>query len=361
MASPFTPRPPPGDTVSIRILNSGTYISIACDVLLNPAISKFDALHRIPCLVFLVEHPSGRKLLFDLGSRKDWQNLAPAVAKSVKELHLSVEVEKSALEVLEEGGVRGEEIEGIIWSHWHWDHIGDPSTFPPHVNVIVGPGFKDAFLPGYPADPNAVVLESDFANRTLIEIAPAKLTHQIGPFRAHDYFGDGSFYILSTPGHAIGHISGLARTSKDPDTFVFMGGDLCHHAGQIRPSRFLPLPTSIEPNPFFGAGPAGSDLGQIPACPGSLLEPLQVARGRKTTEPFFITNFAHDLPTALKTVGDTQEADADENVWFVYAHDPSLAGAVEFYPGCVDDWKERDLARRLRWVFLRDFRDAVGD
>lgn len=48
-------------------------------------------------------------------------------------------------------------------SHWHWDHIGDPSRFPPSTELIVGPGFKDEFLPGYPAKPDAPVRESDFA------------------------------------------------------------------------------------------------------------------------------------------------------------------------------------------------------
>lgn len=47
-------------------------------------------------------------------------------------------------------------------SHWHWDHIGDPSTFPPSTRLVVGPGFKEAFLPGYPAKSDSPVRESDF-------------------------------------------------------------------------------------------------------------------------------------------------------------------------------------------------------
>lgn len=48
-------------------------------------------------------------------------------------------------------------------SHWHWDHIGDPSTFPPSTDLIVGPGFKDAMLPGAPANPDSPLLESAYA------------------------------------------------------------------------------------------------------------------------------------------------------------------------------------------------------
>jgi hypothetical protein len=51
----------------------------------------------------------------------------------------------------------------FVGSHWHWDHIGDPSRFPSSTELIVGPGFKAEFLPGYPARPDAPIRESDFA------------------------------------------------------------------------------------------------------------------------------------------------------------------------------------------------------
>lgn len=44
--------------------------------------------------------------------------------------------------------------------------------------------------------------------------------------------------------HSIGHISALARTTED--TFVFMGGDICHYAGAIRPSPLAPLPLILS-------------------------------------------------------------------------------------------------------------------
>lgn len=47
-------------------------------------------------------------------------------------------------------------------SHWHWDHIGDPSTFPKTTDLVVGPGFKDQFLPGAPTNPESPLRESDY-------------------------------------------------------------------------------------------------------------------------------------------------------------------------------------------------------
>lgn len=50
----------------------------------------------------------------------------------------------------------------LLWSHWHWDHIGDPSRFPPSTDLIVGPGFKAALLPAFPTRRDSPVRESDF-------------------------------------------------------------------------------------------------------------------------------------------------------------------------------------------------------
>lgn len=43
----------------------------------------------------------------------------------------------------------------IIGSH------GAASKFPSTVKIVVGPGFKDNFMPGYPSDPDAPLLDVD--------------------------------------------------------------------------------------------------------------------------------------------------------------------------------------------------------
>lgn len=67
---------------------------------------------------------------------------------------------------------------------------------------MVGPGFKETELPGYPENPKAKILQADYEGRTLRQIdfdAESKgLT--IGGFKAVDWFGDGSLYLLHTPG-----------------------------------------------------------------------------------------------------------------------------------------------------------------
>ena len=100
--------------------------------------------------------------MFDLGCRKDWWNLAPTAKGAVKAGIPAMEIPKNVNEILRDGGVDDKEIDGIVWSHWHFDHTGDPSLFPESAELWVGPGFKEKFMPGFPESKDSPVLESDF-------------------------------------------------------------------------------------------------------------------------------------------------------------------------------------------------------
>jgi hypothetical protein len=89
-------------------------------------------------------------------------------------------------------------------SHSHFDHVGNPSTFPPSTALVVGPGTQAHVRPGYPLNQEASLPESDFLGREVVEITFAEKAADIAGLRSHDYFGDGSFYLLDAPG-----VSGL--------------------------------------------------------------------------------------------------------------------------------------------------------
>lgn len=87
-------------------------------------------------------------------------------------------------------------------SHHHIDHIGNPSGFLPTTDLVVGPGFRETELPGYPENPKAKILQADYDGRKLrqIDFDSESKGLKIGGFRAVDWFEDGSFYLLETTG-----------------------------------------------------------------------------------------------------------------------------------------------------------------
>jgi len=225
---------------------------------------------------------------------------------------------------------------------------------------MVGPGFKEALLPGYPANEHSAIQQSDYEGRELIQVNfEEEGGLKIGQFNALDYFGDGSFYLLDAPGHTIGHLCGLARTSTasipgEKDTFLFMGGDSCHHGGMMRPTEYLPIPSSIFPSPF--------KLGPDTPCPGSIFEQLQASRGRTSEEPFFGIQEAGayaDPPKARRTLEKVQEADASDDVFVVVAHDDSLMDIVDFFPNSANEWKAKGWGEKGRWAFLKYFGEEL--
>lgn len=58
-------------------------------------------------------------------------------------------------------------------------------------------------MPGHPAKDDSPILESDYEGRTVNEIDFQGTGLRLGQFRAMDFFGDGSFYLLDSPGVSV--------------------------------------------------------------------------------------------------------------------------------------------------------------
>jgi len=358
MAFDKPPSPPPLNipssqaTVKVSIVNTTAHVgNIPADLFVEPKIPEGIKTLEAPCFSFLIRHEASKQsFLFDLGIRKDWENGPAFVVGYIKDGNWKVNVEKNTNEVLKEHGVDPGSINSIIWSHFHWDHTGDPATFPSSTSLIVGPGFKEAFLPGHPIDPEGRVSSSAFENRELKEIS-FDSGLKVGRYNAIDFFGDGSFYLLDSPGHAIGHMCGLARTTSDPPSFIFMGGDIAHHGGEFRPTEYVPIPKEIKPHPKF---PPYSVASASP-CPGHLFEKIHPKKSSK--EPFYEpgSGASHDKGQAQWSLKGLEEFDANPDVFTVFAHDNSLMDVVEFFPTGANDWKEKGWKPEGRWRFLKDF------
>lgn len=108
-------------TIKTSVIDVVTIHSGNLNALYEPPIPGVEKLHPVPCLSFLLEHPSGQKLLFDLGVPKDIDTLGPEVATRLRQVGHQVHVKRDVADELKEHGLRREEINGVIWSHTHWD------------------------------------------------------------------------------------------------------------------------------------------------------------------------------------------------------------------------------------------------
>ncbi|PYI23972.1 Metallo-hydrolase/oxidoreductase [Aspergillus violaceofuscus CBS 115571] len=346
--------PASGNTVEVSIIDTTARIHGPPGIFVAPEVGGFKDLNT-GAYAFLVENKSqNKRVLFDLGIRKDWENLAKPLYERLKNM-FNITIEKDVAEILTDHGIALDTVDAIIWSHTHFDHVGDASTFPSSTSLVVGPGVSAASLPAYPSNPASELLESDVVGRALEEIPAEQFTLKIGGFRAHDYFGDGSFYLLNVPGHAIGHVCGLARTtSSNGNDSEATSPDTIHHAGQLRPSEHVPLPDQITPSPYTGVA--------MP-CPGEIFAAIHPSPEKYQTSAFYHVHIfpngrsvAADPEEAERSVGSLTAFDGASNVFVVCAHDTSLEGVVETFPAIANGWKAAGWKETARWRFLRDWK-----
>ncbi|KAG5644284.1 hypothetical protein DXG03_008770 [Asterophora parasitica] len=180
-----------------------------------------------PSLAFLLQNSTTRdKFVFDLGIRKDWENLPPRTLEIIKAL-CDVDIPQDVVQSLAKGGASPSDISTVCLSHVHFDHTGDPSLFP-ESTFLVGDESRHLKSAVSSEDPDPVVVN---------HLLPPERTkylssldwQPLGPFpRALDYYGDGSLYIVDAAGHLPGHINVFARTSAD-GAWIYLAGDSAHH------------------------------------------------------------------------------------------------------------------------------------
>ena len=138
----MTQRPPElniphsNSIVHVSILNTTSHISIPSAYFVQPPVPGFEDLDACAYSFLIKRSNTATKtkydtLVFDLGIRTDPENGPKDI---VEELNTNPAVNLSAKKdmatILREKGQALEDIGGIIWSHWHFDHTGDPATFP---------------------------------------------------------------------------------------------------------------------------------------------------------------------------------------------------------------------------------------
>ncbi|KAJ3555475.1 hypothetical protein NM688_g2558 [Phlebia brevispora] len=186
---------------------------------------------RIPSFAFLITHPTHGRTLFDLGLRKNNEGYPPVVTELMKQHQ--IECKEDVAEVLQKGGVDPSSIKHVFYSHLHCDHVGDLLKLP-SAEVVMGADAKVLLEDAYPKNPKSFFQELPagrpvtFLNFASYESSQHKTVSPLATYEhAIDFFGDGSLYLVSVPGHIPGHMGALARVA--PNSFVFLAADICHN------------------------------------------------------------------------------------------------------------------------------------
>jgi hypothetical protein len=116
---PAQPLPPwelllSNNVVIVRAIDTTTNMCCNSVNLVEPDIPGNENLN-LPTIAFLVEHkPSGKKVLFDCGSRKDYWNFPPFLYQALLKAQPGLKIEKNVNEILE-GGCDLMTIDSIVW------------------------------------------------------------------------------------------------------------------------------------------------------------------------------------------------------------------------------------------------------
>ncbi|KAJ6515049.1 beta-lactamase-like protein [Mycena vitilis] len=335
-------------TVSVKVFNVGNTTLVGeAHTFVAPVLPGHESI-TVPMFAFLVEHNGSQKrLMFDLGMRNDTENFAPSIEGFFTSGVAQVDPHKGIHELLENGNISLASIDAVIWSHSHFDHIGDMSKFPNTTVLVIG---LETDTATYPESANASLLDSDFAGHqvTKIDFTTANLT--FSGLKAIDYFGDGSFYLLNTPGHMLGHLTALARVT--PTTFIALGGDTFHSAGEARPrpqfQKNFPCPahlleetkSSISTDYFWS--PHSHD-----GAFDMLSRSQQLLAVSDLPDSFYADPIASQI--SLEKVATF---DADPDVFVVIAHDVSLREHIPYFPASLNNWKKTGLKEKTVWNFV---------
>ncbi|KAL9485404.1 LOW QUALITY PROTEIN: hypothetical protein ACSS6W_004193 [Trichoderma asperelloides] len=363
--------PPSTHTVRVRLIKDVGIMSLPSALLLDPVAEGHEILNGADTAYLIENENLGKKAVFDLGIRKDWWNLPPKVRDPLA-FCVGIKVEKDVPEVLQERDIPLDTINDVI--HSHLDHRGDVSLFPPNTTLNYGKEMA-VMKPEITGTEEAVFLSSDFAGRHNNEIDFSKSTFKIGGFDALDFYDDGSFYLLDTPGHDQGHLSALARTTSSKaghgkDTFILLVGDACHFCGVLRPNVSHPFPHPYLPSSTIGVSEienSESLLRRHPRCQQSPLSAAELVKEARVN-PWYgvatgqLSTFSDPI-VGQRTANTVKEAfDEAENVFVVVCHDLGLLAEENGKPVLptlnnapqedLNNWYENGWKNKLYWTWV---------
>lgn len=187
-----------------------------------------------PSNVFLYTHPSGRRVLVDTGYPPTFRGTGLVGTLYRRILPASVGPDETVDQRLLALGLTPADVEFVVLTHLHPDHVGGVRWFPDATFVLssgqvatlrrsrVREGVIRALLPPW------------FAAGVVADEEPSVSLAGLNGF---DLFGDGTVLVVSLPGHARGHLGVLVEGR------VLVAGDAAwgrEFLGWSRRLRWLP-------------------------------------------------------------------------------------------------------------------------
>ena len=213
--------------------------------------SRHHSLHGSPKEVIrfyasygLLKHPSKGYILFDTGYTRRFYELTKTYPGKLyaQITKVFIEQHQEAKIALAKQGIQATEINYIVISHFHADHIGGLMDFP-NATFICSKAAWDDFRPrrGFQAVRKGYLpglIPNDFQSR--LELVDFKHPHRSDPHLGGliDIFEDGSIFLCSLEGHAKGQMGALFQGSSYP---VFLLADAAWHKEAFE-EKWLPNP-----------------------------------------------------------------------------------------------------------------------
>jgi glyoxylase-like metal-dependent hydrolase (beta-lactamase superfamily II) len=202
---------------------------------------------QFPAMFALIEHPRRGPILFDTGYSQAFLDATQRFPERLYRMVTPVTLrpEDQAVHQLRAIGIQPEDVELIIASHFHGDHVAGLADFPRAKILYCDAAWRAVgHLRGLRALRRGFLPElipANFDHRAEpIEMQRfGRLPGECAPFQSGvDLLGDGSLWAVLLPGHAAGQLGLFVRDARGGT--VFLCADACWTSQSYREER-MPL------------------------------------------------------------------------------------------------------------------------
>src|SRR5579875_3382426 len=223
--------------IEVTFLRCGTNAVPACLAVqgrfsLAPRILAYSAV--------LVRHPKGT-FLYDTGLCQDIQLFLREQPFWFRSVFSALKIDLPIGLQLERRGMQPNDLDFILLSHLHWDHVSgipDLPAVPLRIHRIE-----------YESVPRGLIARHQGMVKRLLCDNPIDLFDLAGPayagFQAsYDLFGDGSILLVPLPGHTEGQVGMIIHRANGPHLFLIADASWLDE-NYLTPSPMHPLVWSI--------------------------------------------------------------------------------------------------------------------